>query len=507
MALFENIFGTRPLRRGEFRPESFRPAPFRKPGRLEGDDPEAREAYEEEKRAYEEDMRASMADTEGLLGKEWRKRAFEKSKAEEPRRAQQALAETAAANRGLRETELPPMPEEDAEGDEMVDLPGGGKASADTIRMLYKKKGERQAEKEAKETAFGRNIEARYAAAYEANKKRYEEELASRGFTPPKTREEENVYNRLRMEDFRLARQAREKQDTEEKLAVQAYRDYKAAAREARRRKDFEAAAGFDAKAEEENISAGGTLENASARRKHFQDIGMLKLRDELEARAADRREAMKKQTGANEVAISTAEPPIEPPSSPPQTEPPITPPEKPTEIPPFEDVIDLPEPNIPKPKSAPTQPFRPPTSKDRTPEDTLPGISSMPPIPMPPNATPAERKAHNAKVLDQYEKNIILPSLSEEVQSAFLNAKELNEQEKELFSRRFISPDIMKRYKEVSKQAKEQHGILKSEIDALRKNSRNLAGYPLGSPQRKLNAQKIATLRKQLGFFAKRLY
>lgn len=538
MALFENIFGTQPDR-GRYKPKDFKPRPFRKPGRLERNDPAAMRAYEEEKRAYEEDVKASIADTEKTLGADWRKRAFEKSRAEESKRAQEALSERAAVNRNLSRTGavLPPksalMKEaEDGEGmveregKEMVDLPEGGKASVDTIKRLYDIKAKQQAEKTAKEEAFGRNIEKRYAAAYEANKKRYEEELASRGFTPPKTREEENAYNAIRMEEFRLNRLARESADREEKVAVDKYRDYKRAAREARKNKDYQSAADFDVKAENVNRTVGGDITNVTARRRFLQDKENEKLKNELQGRYEKRRIALQIQTSANPEARdfrpkSTAAPIgvgtdslsyEQRPQVRDATEQPfgLVPPTSedrgvdfgsisPANVRGAEVVEESPAPVAPK-----DQPFRPPTSANQTEEDILPGISQMPPVPRDPNETPQE---HNARVLEEYERSVILPSFGEDVQGAFLSAKQLNEQEKELFSIRFTSPENRAKYKEVAEKAKEQHDILKSEIDKLRKNSRNIKDFPFDSPQRKLNDQKIATLRKQLGFFAKRLY
>lgn len=531
MALFENIFGTRPAGRGEA-PKEFKPRPFRKPGRLERNDPAAMRAYEEEKKAYEDDMQASIADTEKLLGKEWRKRAFERSRAEEPKRAQEALAERAAVNRNIRpaDAELPPMPEEDVKGGEMVDLPGGGKASADTIRMLYKKKGERQAEKEAKETAFGRNIEARYAAAYEANKKRYEEELASRGFTTPKTREEESKFNAERMADFRFQLSEKENARRAESYVAQQYNDLKRAAMDARAKKRYEAAIELDQKANAINEAVGGNITNVTARRKFFEDMANQAIKDELQKRAEDRIAIRTKQTSANPEAVDfrpkSTGAPIgvgteslsydQRPQVGGATDQPfgLVPPTTTDQGVSFEAISPANvrgaevQPETPRTTATPAtptqQPFNPPTSATQTEEDILPGISQMPVVPRDPNETPAQ---HNARVLEEYENSVIIPSLSQEVQSAFLSAKELNEQEKVLFSQRFTSPENRRRYNEIAKKAKEQHDILKSEIDALRKKSRNLAEYPFDSPQRKLNDQKIATLRKQLGFFAKRLY
>jgi hypothetical protein len=321
MALFENIFGTRPAGRGEA-PKEFKPAPFRKPGRLERNDPAAMRAYEEEKKAYEEDVQASIADTEKVLGKEWRKRAFERSRAEEPKRAQEALAERAAVNRNIRpaDAELPPMPEEDVKGGEMVDLPGGGKASADTIRMLYKKKGERQAEKEAKETAFGRNIEARYAAAYEANRKRYEEELASRGFTPPKTREEESKFNAERMADFRREIKKREDSQKVGESFAREYRDLKRAANEARSSRKYKDAIALDKEAEALNEKYGQSLGNSTQRQRYFNQRATDEIRANREAATAARRKIRETQTGANEAATesdaTTPQPTAQPPAA-----------------------------------------------------------------------------------------------------------------------------------------------------------------------------------------------
>lgn len=100
MAIFENMFGTQPDRR-EYKPKVFRPKPFRKPDRIERNDPAAMRAYEEEKKAYEEDMQASIADTKKRYGKDWRKKpqqvlAMQEKKISEQRATRKAEVEKAA---------------------------------------------------------------------------------------------------------------------------------------------------------------------------------------------------------------------------------------------------------------------------------------------------------------------------------------------------------------------------------------------------------------------------
>ena len=486
MALFENMFGTRPAGRGES-PKEFKPKPFRKPGRLERNDPAAMRAYEEEKKAYEEDMQASIADTERLFGKEWRKRASEKSKAEKPQKAQEALAERAAINRSLRP-------------------PDGAVTKTQTPQTGV----------------------SNLAKRFEASRKRYEEELSARGFTPPQTREEESRFNAERMADFRYQLAEKENARRAETYITKEYSDLKRAANEARANKQYGAAVAFERQANDINEAVGGNITNSEARRRFFDNQANQAIREELQRRAEERRVVTQKQTSANPEAgdfrpkatgapigvgtevLTYAQKPkvggameqsfgMVPPSSQDQG----------VDFKAIsaanvgDEAIATEEVTAPSRQAAPSE-FKPPTSKSLKEEDILPGISQMPPVVRESSETP---KQYNDRVLQEYENNVILPSFSEEVQGAFLNAKELNAQEKDLFAKRFASPENKRKHKEIEKQAKEQHKILKSEIDALRKNSRNLAEFPLGSQQRKLNDQKIATLRKQLGFFARRLY
>ena len=143
-------------------------------------------------------------------------------------------------------------------------------------------------------------------------------------------------------------------------------------------------------------------------------------------------------------------------------------------------------------------------TSKQQTIEDVLPGASNMPAVQRNPKETAAQ---HNARVMQEYEKNVVIPSFDKQTQDALISATELNKQKDELFSQRFTSPERSKQYKDVSEKASNQQDVLKKSIDKLRSEKRNMAKYPMNSKERQFIDLQIATLQNQLGFIAKRLY
>ena len=175
---------------------------------VEGTDAQGKPLSESEK------MKLSKMHTARTLGADWRERAAERSKAEEPARARQALAERAAANRRLapRELKLP------TKADEEIDIPGGGKVKigAETLKRMQGFEKQRSEAKAAEDIKKQKIIYAAQERASNALRQRYEDELASRGFAPPKTRQEQEAIDRARMEEFRLARQSREDADLAE---------------------------------------------------------------------------------------------------------------------------------------------------------------------------------------------------------------------------------------------------------------------------------------------------
>jgi hypothetical protein len=135
--------------------------------------------------------------------------------------------------------------------------------------------------------------------------KRYEDELASRGMTTPKTREEERQFNRIRMEDFRLSRAARQSAERAEKSALADYNNIKRAERAARRQGDYTLAARLASDAEDINDLVGGDIRNRSATKRFFTDQANQQLSNEIRARIAARQSLMKKKTSANPEAAS----------------------------------------------------------------------------------------------------------------------------------------------------------------------------------------------------------
>jgi len=168
---------------------------------VEGTDAQGKPLSESEK------MKLSKMHTARTLGADWRERGAERMKAEEPARAQQALAERTAINRSLapRDYKLP------TKADEFQDIPGGGKVKigAETLKRMQ---GFEKQRSEAKAAEDVRKQNLIYDAGVRANtalQKRYEDELASRGFAPPKTRQEQEAIDRAKMDEFRTVSEAR----------------------------------------------------------------------------------------------------------------------------------------------------------------------------------------------------------------------------------------------------------------------------------------------------------
>lgn len=441
---------------------------------------------------------------------------------EESQVAREALAGRAEANRRAAAT-LPSPLEKDVNRTEL-ELPGGGrvKFGSDTLRQMRGFEAKAQEEKAEQQAEVSAAQEGMYRKWYDAAQKRYDDELASRGLVAPKTRAEEAEFNAERMVDFRLGRAARESAQQEEKATVNAYKDFKRAAREARKNKDFQSAALFEKDAEEQNKKSGGNISNVTARRKFFEEQADTKLKTELERRATERRAVTAKQNSANPEATvdftatgfteKTPQIPVrnwtgfiaEKPEPFKRTEP-----ERTTRIPekgaPKQQPREIPvQPPEPKPTTFPQpEPFTPipMTSTQRTDEDVLPGISEIPKVERLPDETPEQ---YNQRVIQEYTQGVILPSLDEDVQNAYTSAVDLNEQERALFRRRLISKEAREQYDEIATKAKEQHDVLKKAIDDLRKERNK---FPVNSRERVFKDQQIETLRSQLGFFAKRLY
>jgi hypothetical protein len=194
-------------------------------------------------------------------------------KAEEPARAQQALAERTAINRSLapRDYKLP------TKADEFQDIPGGGKVKigAETLKRMQ---GFEKQRSEAKAAEDVRKQNLIYDAGVRANtalQKRYEDELASRGFAPPKTRQEQEAIDRAKMDEFRTVSEARNLAKEKLNTSQKDYKFYNSLAAQAM-------ASGNTKQAEDLMRAAqatGGSIKNYSARRKFLEDQEMSKAR------------------------------------------------------------------------------------------------------------------------------------------------------------------------------------------------------------------------------------
>lgn len=491
---------------------------------VEGTDAQGKPLSESEK------MKLSKMHTARTLGADWRERAAERSKAEESARAQQALEERAAINRRMQGSQLPSPLQKDVSKTE-VDLPSGGKVKfgIDTLARMRGFEEDQAAQNQASEQERRKKAIAYSEERKGALRKRYEDELASRGFAPPKTRQEAEAISRAKTEEFKLARQSREDADLAEKTALRDYSNFKQAAIQAKRDKDYGTASYYENEAAKINELVGGNIRNATARKSFFQDQASKDLMREVNARSEARKEKIKKETISNPEASSftpkSTGAPLTVGSDMPSYQLPYQKPAGPTEQPfgmttpamvdsgvdfsrisPYnaaETRITETTSETARPTTRSIMPATK-TSKQQTIEDVLPGASNMPVVQRNPKETAAQ---HNARVMQEYEKNVIIPSFDKQTQDALISATELNRQKDQLFSQRFTSPERSKQYKDVSEKASKQQDVLKKSIDKLRAEKRNMAKYPMNSKERQFIDLQIATLQNQLGFIAKRLY
>lgn len=255
---------------------------------VEGTDEQGNPLSEAEK------MKLSKMHTARTLGADWRERAVERSKAEEPARARQALAERAATNRRLapRELKLP------TKADEEIDIPGGGKVKigAETLKRMQGFEKQRSEAKAAEDIKKQNIIYAAQERASNALRQRYEDELASRGFAPPKTRQEQEAIDRARMDEFKAISAARQAASERSQVAQKEYRQYNQLAKIA-------LATGDIARAEELRKLAdetGGFIKNSSARNRFIENQEMAKARAAIGAKVEARKAKMQAQNTSN---------------------------------------------------------------------------------------------------------------------------------------------------------------------------------------------------------------
>lgn len=234
---------------------------------VEGTDAQGKPLSESEK------MKLSKMHTARTIGANWRERGAERMKAEEPARAQQALAERAAAN---RKTQYESPLQETVTKTE-IDLPGGGKVKygIDTLARMRDFETKQAEEKAALQAKREGALSAMRQKAGTALRQRYEEELASRGFAPPKTRQEQEAIDRARMDEFRTISDAKEIAREKSNTALKDYKYFDALAKQA-------AVSGRTKEAEdlaEMARETGGLIKSSSARRKFIEDQEMNKAR------------------------------------------------------------------------------------------------------------------------------------------------------------------------------------------------------------------------------------
>jgi len=468
-----------------------------------------------------ENMELSKMHTARTLGADWRERAAERSKAEEPARARQALAERAAINRSLapKDFKLP------TKADEEMDIPGGGKVKigAETLKRMQ---GFEKQKSEAKAAENIRKQNLIYDAGVRANtalQKRYEDELASRGFAPPKTRQEAEAIDRAKMDEFRLISDARNAAREKERNAAKDYKIYNALAKAA----EF---SGDRNKAEELSMLAegtGGQFRNQSDRSRFLENKEMMRARALIDEKTKARKAKMQAQNISNPEASSftpiSSAAPLAVGSDMPSYQLPYQKPSGPTEQPfgmttPAMIDYGVDFSSISPYNTAGTrttgatalasQPATPkstatfPTSTQQTIEDVLPGASNMPVVQRNPNETPAQ---HNERVLQEYTNNVIIPSFDKKTQDAVRSAIELNKQKSDLSGQRYVTGGIEK-YGKVSESLKKDQQVIIKSMKELKSKLRDLKNYPMNSKERTFLENQIGTLNNQLGFFDKLL-
>lgn len=260
---------------------------------VEGTDEQGNPLSEKEK------MKLSKMHTARTLGADWRERAAERSKAEGPARARQALAERAAINRSLtpREITLP------TKADEFQDIPGGGKVKigAETLKRMQGFEKQKSEAKAAEDIKRQNIIYAAQERASNALRQRYEDELASRGFAPPKTRQEREAIDKARMDEFRAVSAARQAARERSSNAQKEYRQYNQLAK-------FRLASGDIAGAEELRKLAdetGGFIKDTFARNRFIENQEMAKAKAAIGAKVEARKAKMQAQNTSNPEASS----------------------------------------------------------------------------------------------------------------------------------------------------------------------------------------------------------
>ena len=405
-----------------------------------------------------------------------------------------------------------------------IKTPTGGTVQygIDTLARMRDTESQNKEKEVARREKFNTSLASMEQNVANTLKKRYEDELASRGFAPPKNRQEQEAIDKARMEDFRIRSRADEVAKRQEKTALLDYANYKASAREARLNKDFGAAALFENQASNVNNAAGGDISNVTARRSYFKDQANKELLKEVNARIEDRKQKTQKQTTSNPEASSFIQQSTSAPmgvgydslSYQQQYKEPLDTTEQPfglvipktidrgvdfTKISPYNET----QPNINQETSSAaegaTEVNLPSLFPKPTEENIFPGISKLPKIEINKNETESQ---YNDRVLQEYNKNVIIPSFDKDTQDALTSAIELNKREKELFRQRLASPEKLKEHTEVSKKLNKNREVIVKTMKELKSKLNNYNKYPINSKERALLENQIGLLNNQLGFF-----
>jgi hypothetical protein len=457
--------------------------------------------------------------TSRVLGDDWRKRLKDK----DPNKEQKALDAFVDINQDPQYE----SPLQGAVTKTKIKTPSGGSVQygIDTLARMRDTEAQNKAQEVARKEKFNTSLVSMQQNAANTLKKRYEDELASRGFAPPQNRQEQEAIDRARMEDFRLRIGADEDAKRAEKTALTDYSNYKKAARQAKLNKDFGAVAYYESEASKINNSAGGDITNVTARRSFFKDQANKDLMREINASTEERKQKTQKQTTSNPEASSFI----------PQS----------TNAPIGAGYDSLSYESRARPLDATEQPFGliPPNRQDYgvdfsgispynltqsdasessvsgagektssaegenlpipfvtyKEENQFPGISKIPRLKRNQDESVSQ---YNARVLQEYNKNVIIPSFDKKTQEAVISAMELNKLEPSLFKQRLSSPENLKEHTRVSAKLKEDRKVIVKTMNELKPKLRNYNKYPANSKERAFLENQFGTLNKQLGFF-----
>jgi hypothetical protein len=430
--------------------------------------------------------------TSRVLGDDWRKRLKDK----DPNKEQKALDTFLDINKNPQYE----SPLQETVTNTKIKTPSGGSVQygIDTLARMRNTEAQNKAQEVARREKFNTSLVSMQQNAANTLKKRYEDELASRGFAPPQNRQEQEAIDKARMEDFRAARKSNIAAERAEKTALVDYSNYKAAARQARLNNDFGRVAYYENEASKINNAVGGDIKNVTSRRSFLKDQANKDLINEINARTEDRKQKTQKQTISNPEASSFI----------PQS----------TNAPIGAGYDSLSYESRARPIDATEQPFGLITPDKQNNEVDFSRISQynttqsnaskygvsgasekMPIVQMNPNETASQ---YNARLRQEYINNVIIPSFDETTQKALISATELNKLEPKLFRQRLTTPEKLKEHTEVSKKLKEDRKVIVKTMNQLKSKARDYNKIPANSKERSLVESQIEALRSQLGFF-----